>query len=284
VARSNQSNASNGERRREAQETGMQKPTFEECIAGAWRDACDFVRESPLFIVLSIAALFFIRLLQEELRARPTPHSLAILFATASLWIIRLLLLNIINVQAVRYVLLDRTNSWVGFIGRDFWRYFGLLYGLLVSLLMAVIVCIVLLVITWHLLGLHGHERALSMTGGCAAMIAAAWVNLRLSLLPSHAAIGRRLSWRAAWRDTHGHCIAIVGINLGIALTVCAGAALFGGLGALIALIFHDGRNGPVMELVLAVASVLGLVVCASGWGWVYRRYAVALIEHSRLM
>jgi hypothetical protein len=262
----------------------MQKPTLEECIVGAWRDGFDLVRARALFIVLSIATLFFIRLAQDELGARPVPHSIAVLLATAGLWVLRLLLLNIVAVQAVRHALLDRTNSRRAFAGRDFWRYFGVTYGLLAFLFMVVIVCIVLVITASRLLGVHGHERALSATGGCAAMIAAVWIHLRFSLLPSHAAIGRPLRWRAAWRDTRGHCIAIFGINLGIVLTACIGAALIGGLGASIALIFHDGRDGRVMELAMVMASVLGLVVCATGWGCVYRRYAVTLIEQSRVM
>jgi hypothetical protein len=265
-----------------ARETGMQRPTFEDCIAGAWRDGCNLVRERPLFIVLSIAALYFVRVAVDELRVHHTPHSLSFLLAPVALWVIKVLLLNIVAVQAVRHVLLgNQAHDRRGFAGRDFWRYCGVTYGLLVSLFLLALAFVALVGLASHWLGLRGHERALYATTTCAALIAAIWVHARFSLLPSHAAIGRPLRWRAAWRDTRGHSFAIVCTNLGIAVTVCVCAALVGGLGALIAFAFHDGRNGPVMELVVTMASALGLVVCAAGWGWVYRRYAVALLEES---
>lgn len=259
----------------------MQKSTFKKCIEGAWRDGRDLVCERPLFIALSIAWVFWIHLAQHGLRTYPIQHPVLFLFATGGLWIIEMLILNIVAVQAVRYVLLDRTIG-SGFSGRDFWRYVGVTGGIWAFLSIFVIACFLLVATASRLLGLVGHVRTISATGGGAAAIAAIWVSTRLILLPSHAAIGRPLRWRAAWRDTRGHCISIFGIGMGIVLTLSVVALLISVLGALIAFAFHDGRHGPMMALVNAMVSVLGLVVATTGVGWIYRCFAVTLIEQSR--
>ncbi|WP_031365184.1 hypothetical protein [Caballeronia sordidicola] len=257
----------------------MQKFTFEECIAGAWRDGWNLARQRPLFVVTSIAAIFFIRIAQDELRAIPVPHSISVMLAMGALWLISVLLMNAIVVQAVRYVLLgDEATTFSAFAGRNYWRYCGLAYGLLASIIIATIVGMTFIVIALHLLGIHGHERALYSTSGFVIVIVAVWVNVRLSLLPSHVAIGKPLSWRAAWRDTRGRCMTIVGTHLGIVVTLCGGAILVEGIAGLIAFAINDGRHGPVMELALVIILVPGLIVSGAGSGWIYRRYAVELV------
>lgn len=257
----------------------MQKFAFEECIAGAWRDGWNLVQQRPLFVVASVVVIFFIRIAQDELGALPLPHPVSVLLATGALWLLRLLLMNVIVVQAVRYVLLgDEALTVSAFAGRDYWRYCGLAYGLLASMIAAVAVGMALAASASHLLGIHGHEHALYSTSGWVVTIVAVWVNARFSLLPSHVAIGRPLIWRAAWRDTRGHCMTIIGTYLGIAVSLCGSAILVGGIAGLIAFAFHDGRNGPVMELAQILILVAALVVFATGSGWIYRRCAVGLI------
>ncbi|MFX1767453.1 hypothetical protein PWP93_33705 [Paraburkholderia sp. A1RI-2L] len=261
----------------------MQTISFGECVAGAWRDAGNMVLQRPLFIAVCTTAIFFTRFIQVSLGDLPAPHSMQVMLAIGALWLVKLLLTNAVVVQAMRYVVLgDDAIAIDTLVGRDYWRYLGLTYGLTVVMIVAVVAGALLVATASRFLGIHGHARALSMTSACAMALAAIWVNVRLCLLSSHVAIGRPLSWRAAWRDTHGHAMTIIGTWLTIALTICIAAVLIMGIAALISHALRDGRHGPVLQFAQILVLVAALSISGAGSGWIYRRYATGLITPPR--
>lgn len=261
----------------------MQTISFGECVAGAWRDAWNMALQRPLFIAVCTTAIFFTRFIQVTLGDLPAPHSMSVMLMIGALWLLKLLLTNAVVVQAMRYVLLgDEATATDALAGRDYWRYCGLTYGLVMVMIVAVVAGTVLVATASRLLGIHGHGRALYMTSACTIAIAAIWVNARLCLLSSHVAIGRPLSWRAAWRDTHGHAMTIIGTWLTIALTLCVAAVLIMGIATLIAHALRDGRHGPVIEFAQILVLVASLIISGAGSGWIYRRYALGLVTPPR--
>ncbi|CAM2163335.1 conserved membrane hypothetical protein [Paraburkholderia sacchari] len=261
----------------------MQTISFGECVAGAWRDAWNMALQRPLFIAVCTTAIFFTRFIQVSLGDLPAPHSRQVMLMIGALWLVKLLLTNAVVVQAMRYVVLgNEAGSIDAFAGRDYWRYLGLTYGLTAVMIVAIVACAMLVAIASRFIGMPGHVRALSMTSACAMAIATIWVNVRLCLLSSHIASGRPLSWRAAWRDTRGHAMTIIGTWLTIGLTVCVAAVLVMGIAALIAHAFRDGRHGPVIQFAQILVLVAALSISGAGSGWIYRRYAMGLITPPR--
>ncbi|CAB3783794.1 hypothetical protein LMG28688_01720 [Paraburkholderia caffeinitolerans] len=261
----------------------MQTISFGECVAGAWRDAWNMALQRPLFIAVCTTAIFFTRFIQVSLGDLPAPHSLQVMLVIGMLWLVKLLLTNAVIVQAMRYVVLgDEAIAIDALGGRDYWRYLGLTYGLMVVMIVAVVGGTMLVATASRFLGIHGHARALYMTSACAMAMAAIWVNVRLCLLSSHVAIGRPLSWRAAWRDTHGHAMIIIGTWLTIALTICVAAVLLMGIAALISYAVRDGRHGPVIQFAQILVLVAAVSISGAGSGWIYRRYAMGLITPPR--
>lgn len=259
----------------------MQKITFGACITGAWRDGWGLMRRRPLLIVVSIAITFFLRLAQDKLSAHPVPGSILLLAELCGLWLLRLLVINVVVVQAVRYVVLGNDGlAGRALIGRDYWRYIGVAYGLMVAVIAVMGISMILVTVISHLFGFYGHERALYATTLCAAGMFSFWVHLRFNLLTTHIAAGRPLNWRAAWHDTHGRFIAIVGTYLGLTLTLIPVAILGGAAIGLIAFFAHAGRHGPVLAIAQTMLLVPASIIAAAGAGWVYRRFAVSLVEN----
>ena len=82
-----------------------------------------------------------------------------------------------------------------------YWCYCGLTYGFVICAIAATGVVVFLVAMAFHLVGFHTHQRAVSAIEVCVIVMTVIWVHVRLSLLPSHVAIGRPLRWRALRRS-----------------------------------------------------------------------------------
>jgi hypothetical protein len=276
-------NDQDNERRKNSEkETGMSEITLKECMAGAWRDAGHLIRQRPLLIVVSVAILFFIHVVEESVQVHVLAYPMLTLSALCGLGLIRFLCMSAITVQGLRYVLVG--NNAVGartFVGRDFWRYCGVTYGLAISMAAIALSIIIAVIETLHAFGIYAHFNALFATMGGIALVIALWVYLRISLLPSHVAIGKPVGWRAAWRDTRGHALSIFGTWLAIIAPLIGLAILVSVAIALIAITAHDHNLVPLMALTHAVLLVPALAVFSAGSAWIYRRYAAQLLAQS---
>jgi hypothetical protein len=258
----------------------QQEIGFKQCVAGAWRDGLRMLRHSPLIVVTSIAVLFFIGIWQNDLTAEPNPHALHVGFAKFGFVVIHVLTFNAVVFQTLRFILLgDQAVTLRSFIGRDFWRYAGLVYGLTFAFLVSFLVIVVVLGFTTYALGWRGSFFPLVATCICMLLLIWAWIRLRIALLLTHVALGGAIRWRAAWRDTRGHAGGMVAAYLGVTVSMTAAAIVIGLLGAIVAAMLHDTRTGPVMLLTREVIVVPATVIAAACSTWIYRRYASELLQ-----
>ena len=257
----------------------MQTITLTECVGGAWRDAWGLARRHPLFIVSCFAGIFFIGIAQNELHGH---YTLSDLLALGALWLLRALLMSAVAVHTLRYVLLGDEAAARTFADRAYWCYCGLTYGFVICAIAATGVVVFLVAMAFHLVGFHTHQRAVSAVEVCVIVMTVIWVHVRLSLLPSHVAIGRPLRWRAAWRDTRGNGWGIAGTYLAVGLTFFGLVLIVGAVAAAFAIALGDGVHGPIMKLTQSVLLVPAIAVSSAASAWIYRRYAAELLPQSR--
>jgi hypothetical protein len=253
--------------------------TFTQCIEGAWRDAWGFAWRHPLFIVACFAGIYFIGIVQNDIH-RPYPPSG--LLALAALWLLRALLMSAVAVQTLRYVLLGDEAVAHTFSGRAYWRYCGLTYGLAIGMVLAAGVVALLVGIAFRAAGVHAHERATFAVVACVIVMLMVWVHLRLSLLPSHIAIGRPLLWRAAWRDTRGNGWSIAVTYLAIGLTLAGVGLVVGVIGAAFGVALGEGVHGSISIFTRSILLVPAMSVSSAASAWIYRRYAAELFAQPR--
>ncbi|MFM0287739.1 hypothetical protein [Paraburkholderia megapolitana] len=260
----------------------MNKVTFEQCVEGAWRDAANFIGRYPLFVVALSAGLFFIGVARNELRGS---HSFSVFLALGALWLLRLLLITVSAVQTLRHVLLRHETA----IARasacwSYLKYGGLVYGFAACTMALMAMIVILMIVAFHMLGIRVHELASGAVVICIVVMFAIWVHVRLSLLPIHVAIGMPLHWRAAWRDSRGHCLGILGTYLAISLTLAFVALIVGVIAGAVAGIFPGAlaeNRGLLTKSIQDLLSIPAVVVVSAGSAWIYRRYAAELLTQS---
>ncbi|WP_233828736.1 hypothetical protein [Paraburkholderia sp. ZP32-5] len=236
-----------------------------------------------MIVVTSIAVLFFIGIWQNDLAAGPDPHSLHVSFAKLGFVVIHMLIVTALVFQTLRFILLgDQAVTLRSFVGRDFWRYAGLVYGLMLAFIVGSVVIVVVLGFATRALGWRGPFFPVVATCLCMLLLTWAWIRLRITLLLTHVALGGAMRWRAAWRDTRGHSGRIALAYLGVTISVTGAAIVIGMLGGLVASILDDGRTGPVMLLTREVILVPATVIAAACSTWIYRRHASELLVEGR--
>jgi hypothetical protein len=250
--------------------------TFEECLAGAWRDAWKLARQRPMFVTAATMAIFLLQFVLEELHRAPGRRSLAILLLLIVVPLLKFWVMNLIVVQAMRFVLLGDGDT-ATIIGRDLWRYCGITLGILLVSATGVVAASMIVAKLLPNIGIHAHARALTMTSACAFVMLAVWLNLRLSLLPCHIAVGRPLNLPAAWRDSRHNTLRIASFHFVLWLTLCAFAVPVALVGGVVAITLGEGRHGPVFGLLQMLAYGPMLVVLGAGSAWMYKRFANTL-------
>jgi hypothetical protein len=253
---------------------------FADCFKGAWRDALKLMRQRPLLVAALSVALFFLQFALDELHQPPRTSSLLALLSIIVLTLLKLGVMNVMAVKAMRYVLLGDADI-AALAGRDFWRYFGITVGVALGALVCVTVATLIVAIVLPRIGIHAYSRALVVTSGVVSGLLALWISLRLCLLFCHVAIGRPLDARAAWRDSRGNVWRIVGFHLSLTLSLCVLVVPFGLLGSLLAFLLDSGSKAYAFGLSQALASGPMLLVLGAGSAWVYRRFAKALLPAS---
>ncbi len=252
--------------------------TFEECITGTWRDSIRMVRQRPLLIAATTVAIYFVQFMQSKLHHAPRRHSLLIPLLILGLYLLKLLVMNVLAVQAIRYVVLGESHTGLP-LGRNLWRYYGVSLGFCLAFFLSILLGPLIAILILRFIGIHGHGRALSMTLVFAALMLAVWINLRCSLVGCHVALGRPLNLRAAWRDSRGNVRRIVGFHCVLALSLCAILLPTALVGAVANWVLGESGDSPVFRLVESVAFGPMLIVAGAGSAWLYRRFARSLLE-----
>jgi hypothetical protein len=251
----------------------MQQMTFMECVKRAWASAWQAAVQMPLLVAGTFVA--YAALGWFGLAGRPVPHvgeapsaGLIALGNLASL--LNSLIYLWFTLKVSRFVLLgERTAPLMPARAKPFLRIFA------VGLILAV--------------GLGAFALALwfvlkpQYQGGVAFLalvVLAVWmfVAVRLSLLFPAIAIGSRITFGAAWRDSRGHFWSLFGVTFVAALPIAV-------CGLLILIAMGLAGVSPVQTpgwlTALAIGQSIGNIVFAllttTALAWLYRRYADAL-------
>ncbi|RKP49337.1 hypothetical protein D7S89_11245 [Trinickia fusca] len=174
----------------------------------------------------------------------------------------------------VRHTLLGATaTQGFAFVDKAFWRYVGASLLIVLGILAAVVV--LSLVVVFAL----GSRPTWWWPMALIALVA--WlVGVRASLVFTHIAIGNTIQWRAAWQDSRGHFWSITLTYLIAMLPLIA-----------VALVFVAGYELALRDMIGAAYQAQLIALGAAVWmyatcslhaacsAWLYRRYAVQLLE-----
>lgn len=253
----------------------MQEMTFSECVKRAWASAAQAAAGMPIvligtFVMYALFGWF-------ALAGRPVPTEgvapspgLVLLGNLAS--IVNSLVYLWFTLKVTRFVLLgERSTPLMPAGARPFLRL------LAVALILVVGLAAVMLML-WLVLRPQ-YEGGVTFL---ALVIGAIWifVTVRLSLLFPSIAIGGRIAFGTAWRDSRGHFWSLFGVVFVAALPVAfAGFVILAGMG--IAGVSPDVVQTPAWYTALAIGQSVGNVIFAlittTALAWLYRRYGNAL-------
>jgi hypothetical protein len=252
----------------------MEQLTFGACVKNGWISAWQVVTRMP-WLVLGVCAVFACTSLlrfPHYAAAAATPDAQA--SAGHALMSFVLLVLQAaasatLSIKVHRFVLLgEGANPLVPHAGKPLGRL--ALLGLAVAFVVFVLAMLTFAVIRMAKLSLQVYVPFL---------IVCIFVFARMSLLYPSIALGSRFALRAAWRDSRGHVLSIMGVTL---LTYAPLVVVFV---LLILLVGHKGvhaGDGVVVHAIIqALFSGVFVVFAATSLSWLYRRYAQELLTHA---
>lgn len=253
----------------------MQQMTFMECVKRAWGSAREAVTQMPGLVIgtfLIYAALGWLAMAGRPVPGEGDDPSTGLILAANIATILNALVYLWFTLKIFRFVLLGEQATPIMPGGAmPLLRMLG--YGLVLVIGGALAMALFWLVLRPH----HaGGTLFLSL------VVVTLWicVAVRLCLLSPALAIGGRLAFGAAWRDSRGHFWSLAGVAFMAALPVLVCGTIVM-VGLVFAGITPERVQTPAGLAVLALgqsaANIAFVLVTTTALAWLHRRYAKEL-------
>ncbi|MEX3845213.1 hypothetical protein [Paraburkholderia sp. BR10882] len=257
----------------------MQQMTFMECVKRAWASAWQAAVQMPVLLVgtfVIYAALGWFGLAGRPVPAEGATPSAGLIALGNLASLLNSLLYLWFTLKISRFVLLgERSAPLMPAGARPFLRIFAV--GLILAVALGAFALLLWVVLRPQ------------YQGGAAFLflvVIAIWmfVAVRLSLLFPALAVGSKIAFSAAWRDSRGHFWSLFGVTFVAALPIAVcGLIVLIGMG--LAGVTPEIVRQPGWLTALAIGQSIGNIVFAllttTALAWLYRRYAQALTSPS---
>ena len=253
----------------------MKQLTFGDCVKKGWISSWQAITQMP-WLFVGVCAVFACTSLLSGRHPSAAADTLDAAARAAhglislAWFALQLAVSGTLTIKVHRFVLLgEGTHPLVPLHGKPLGRY--ALVWLAISLVMVPV--LVTLAVT--------HSPVSGLLVSVPLLVIGVFLVARLSLLYPSVALGGRLTWRAAWRDSRGHVWSIVGIWLVTYLPLFAITVLlilFTGPRLVAA---QRSAAEPVFAIVHAVFNGLFIAFGAASLSWLYRRYARELLPYA---
>jgi hypothetical protein len=185
---------------------------------------------------------------------------------------LQLMVSGTLTIKVHRFVLLgEGANPLVPLNGRPLGRYAVIWTAVVVAMMMLAILSLV-----------ATRTLKLGFVVYVPLLLVYLFVVVRLSLLYPSIALGSKLTLRAAWHDSRGHVLSMLGVGVVTYLPLFVIALVLFFVAGPKSMLAQQHPGSAVAAILQAVLSALFAVLAAASLSWLYRRYARELLPHAQ--